>query len=131
MVCKSIIFVGFIIFVVIFNVVVCYFFVFLFVGFFFGINNIFFGWVFVIVGQIDEKKVVLFVIVNSLGNCVFIYMLYFWLKSYGDCYIVVWSVSIVFLGGVIVIVWFLKFMLKKINVRMRVENFNIINYYVY
>jgi hypothetical protein len=130
-VCKSITLVGFIISVATLNVAARYFSVFLFVGFSFGINNILLGWVSATVGQTDEKKAVSLAIANSLGNCASIYMPYLWPKSHGDRYIAAWSASIAFSGGVIVIAWFLKFMLKKTNARMRAENPNTINYYVY
>lgn len=130
-VCKTITLVGFIISVATLNVGARYFSIFLFVGFSFGINNILLGWVSATVGQTDEKKAVSLAIANSLGNCASIYMPYLWPQTDGPRYIPAWTASIVFSAGVIIIAWFLKFMLKKTNKRMREENPNTINYYVY
>ncbi|KAL2204527.1 MFS general substrate transporter [Sarocladium strictum] len=130
-VCKSITLVGFVISVATLNVGARYFAIFLFVGFSFGINNILLGWVSATVGQTDEKKAVSLAIANSLGNCASIYMPYLWPATDEPRFIPAWSASIAFSAGVIVIAWFLKFMLKKTNARMRAENPNTINYYVY
>lgn len=130
-VCKSITLVGFIISVATLNVAARYFAIFLFVGFSFGINNILLGWVSATLGQTDEKKAVSLAIANSLGNCASIYMPYLWPASDEPRYVPAWIASIAFSGGTIVIAWFLKFMLKRTNKRMRAENPNTINYYVY
>lgn len=130
-VCKSITLVGFVISVATLNVGARYFAVFLFVGFSFGINNILLGWVSATVGQTDEKKAVSLAIANSLGNCASIYMPYLWPNSDQPRFVPAWTASIVFSVGVIVIAWFLKFTLKKTNTKMRAENPNTINYYVY
>ncbi|KAI9147044.1 Major facilitator-type transporter hxnP [Paramyrothecium foliicola] len=130
-VCKCIAICGFIISVTTLNIGARYFSIFLFVGFSFGINNILLGWVSSTVGQTNEKKSVSLAIANSLGNCASIYMPYLWPSTDGPRYLPAWIASLCFSGGVIVITWFLRTMLKRHNSRKRAENPNETNFYVY
>lgn len=130
-VCKCIVMVGFIIPAVTFSLGARLFAIFLFVGFSFGINNILLGWASATLGQTPEKKAVSLAVCNTLGNLASVYTPYLWPKSDGPRYLPAWLASIGFSIGVVVIAWGLRITLKRQNAKMRRENPEMTNFYVY
>ncbi|KAH7353595.1 major facilitator superfamily domain-containing protein [Plectosphaerella cucumerina] len=130
-ICKGIAIVGFIISVSTLNVGARYFSIYLFVAFSFGVNNIMLGWVSATCAQTNEKKAVALAITNALGNCASIYMPYLWPATDAPRYLPAWIAALCFCGGVVVITWFLRTMLKRSNAKRREENPGETNFYVY
>jgi hypothetical protein len=129
--CKSLVLVGFIIPAVTNNFAARMFSIFLFVGFSFGINNIILSWASSILGQTNEKKAAAIAICNTLGNMSNVYTPYLWPASDSPHYLTAWIVSICFALGVILIAMPLKLTLKAQNKRMKRDNPEATNFYVY
>ncbi|KAF5715803.1 tartrate transporter [Fusarium globosum] len=129
--CKGIVLIGFIIPAVTNNFAARMLSIFLFVGFSFGINNIILSWISATLGQTNEKKAVAIAICNMLGNAANIYTPYLWPSSDSPHYLTAWIACICFAAGVILIAQVLKHALKAQNKRMRRDNPELTNFYVY
>ncbi|KAF4993959.1 hypothetical protein FGRMN_6090 [Fusarium graminum] len=129
--CKSLVMIGFIIPAATTNFAARMFSIFLFVGFSFGINNILLSWVSSTLGQTNEKKAVALAMCNMLGNLANVYTAYLWPSSDSPNYRTAWIALICFTAGVISITVLLKCGLKAQNKRMKRDNPEVTNLYVY
>ncbi|PVH94777.1 MFS general substrate transporter [Periconia macrospinosa] len=130
-ICKSIVLIGFIIPAATNNFAARLLSIFLFVGFSFGINNIVLSWVSSTLGQTNEKRSVALALCNMLGGLANIYTPYLWPSSDSPRYLTAWGASIGFAVGVILITLPLKYALKAQNKRMKRDNPEVMNLYVY
>lgn len=128
---KALVCIGFIIPAVTFSVPARMVAIFLFTGFSYGINNVILGWLSSTLGQTNEKKAVAIAICNSLGNMSAIYTPYLWPKSHGPRYLPAWMASISFSAAVVILAWVMKLVLARKNKKMRRDNPETTNFYVY
>lgn len=103
----------------------------LFVGATYGVNNIILGWTASVVGQTDEKKAVAIAMCNTFGNLASVYTPYLWPSSDAPRYLTPMMASVAFSGGVVICAWVLKLSLMRQNKKMRRENPEAANFYVY
>lgn len=103
----------------------------LFVGATYGVNNIILGWTASVVGQTDEKKAVAIAMCNTFGNLASVYTPYLWPASDAPRYLTPMMASVGFSGGVVVCAWVLRVALQRRNKKMREENPDETNFYVY
>jgi len=128
---KAVAMVGFIIGTVTLNVGARYFAMVLFVGAVYGVNNINLSWIASVLGQTDEKKAVAIAIANTLGNLSFVYTPYLWPDSSKPRFSMAMWASVGFCAGTIACAWVLKFILMRDNRKIRAQNNEAINFYVY
>lgn len=128
---KTIVIVGFVLPAVTFNLPVRLFGIFLFVGCSFGINNLILGWGSATLGQTNEKKAISLAMMNTTGGLASIYTPYLWPKTDGPRYLTAWMASIAWSIGVVVLAVFMKWSLKRRNRKMRENNPEETNFYVY
>lgn len=103
----------------------------LFVGATYGVNNINLSWTASVLGQTDEKKAVAIAIANTLGNLSFVYTPYLWPDSDAPLFPMAMWASVGFSAGVIVCAWTLRFILTRDNRKLRAQDNEAINFYVY
>ena len=103
----------------------------LFVGATYGVNNIILGWTASVVGQTDEKKAVAIAMCNTFGNLASVYTPYLWPKSDAPRYLTPMMASAAFSAGVIICAWVLRVALQQRNKKIREENPEETNFYVY
>lgn len=96
-----------------------------------GVNNIILGWAASVVGQTPEKRAVSIAMANTFGNLASVYTPYLWPKSDEPRYMMSMMASIGFSAGVIVCAWVLRIHLQRRNKKMREENPETTNFYVY
>ena len=82
-------------------------------------------------GQTDEKKAVAIAIANTLGNLSFVYTPYLWPVSSKPRFSMAMWASVGFCAGTIACAWVLKFILMRDNRKIRAQNNEAINFYVY
>lgn len=123
--------VGFAICVGSLNTGVRYFGVMLFVGATYGVNNIILGWTSSVLGQSDEKKAVALAMCNTFGNLASVYTPYLWPDTDAPRFTMAMSASIGFSLGVVICSWIMRFLLQRTNKKMRRENPETTNFYVY
>ncbi|KAJ4333503.1 hypothetical protein N0V95_009405 [Ascochyta clinopodiicola] len=128
---KAVAILGFIIGTVTLNVGARYFAMVLFVGATYGVNNINLSWTASVLGQTDEKKAVVVAIVNTLGNLSFVYTPYLWPDNGAPRFSMALWASVGFSAGVILCAWALRFILMRDNRKIRAQNNEAINFYVY
>lgn len=128
---KAIAIVGFIVGTVTLNIGARYFAVILFVGATYGVNNINLAWTGAVLGQTDEKKAVTLAIANTLGNLSFVYTPYLWPDSDAPRFGPAMWASVGFSAGVILVAWIIRFVLQRDNKKIREENSEAVNFYVY
>lgn len=103
----------------------------IFVGATYGVNNIIVSWNASILGQTDEKKAVAIAICNTAGNLASIYTPYLWPESDAPRYLTPMMAGVGFSAGVVVCAWVLKIALMRQNKKLREENPEETNFYVY
>ena len=86
---------------------------------------------FPVVGQTDEKKAVAIAMANTMGNLASVYTPYLWPKSAEPRYVQPMVASIAFSLGVVLCAWIMKISLQRKNKKMREQNPNETNFYVY
>ncbi|RYO92556.1 hypothetical protein DL766_002363 [Monosporascus sp. MC13-8B] len=128
---KALAIVGFAVATSTYNIGARYFAMVLFVGATYGVNNINLSWVSATVGQTDEKKAAALAIVNSLGNLSFVYTPYLWTADSAPLFRPAMLASVGFSIGVIVVAWAMKWILIRINRKMRAADTEAINFYAY
>lgn len=128
---KAIAIVGFAVGTLTLNIGARYFAMVLFVGATYGVNNINLSWAAAVVGQTDEKKAAVIAIVNTLGNLSFVYTPYLWPDSDSPRFPMAMWASVGFSAGVILCSWVLKFLLIRENRRIKAEDNEAVNFYVY
>ncbi|RYP25233.1 hypothetical protein DL765_000114 [Monosporascus sp. GIB2] len=128
---KALAIVGFAVATSTYNIGARYFAMVLFVGATYGVNNINLSWVSATVGQTDEKKAAALAIVNSLGNLSFVYTPYLWTADSAPLFRPAMLASVGFSIGVIVVAWAMKWILIRINRKIRVADTEAINFYAY
>lgn len=122
---------GFAICVSTLNTWVRYFGVMLFVSASYGVNTIVLGWVSSVLGQSDEKKAVALALCNTFGNLSAIYTPYLWPDSGAPRFVTAMTSSIAFSAAVIACAWVMRIILQRDNKRLRQNNPNVTNLYVY
>ncbi|KAJ4324615.1 hypothetical protein N0V94_001185 [Neodidymelliopsis sp. IMI 364377] len=128
---KAVAIIGFIIGTVTLNVGARYFAMTLFVMATYGVNNINLSWTAAVLGQTDEKKAVAVAIVNTLGNLSFVYTPYLWPDSDKPRFSMAMWASVGFSAGVILCAWVMRFILMRDNRKIRAQNNEAVNFYVY
>ncbi|KAH7416813.1 putative MFS transporter [Cadophora sp. MPI-SDFR-AT-0126] len=113
------------------NVPARYFAMCVFVGATYGVNNIGMGWVSSTLGQTNEKKAVAVAIANTLGNLASVYTPYLWPDSDAPRFGTAMGASIGFSAGVIVMAWVMRFILMRQNRKIKAEENEVTNLYVY
>lgn len=103
----------------------------LFVGATYGVNNISLGWTAACIGQTDEKRAAGLAFVNGFGNIALVYGSYLWPSSGSPRFIEAMTSSIGFSVAVIVLVWIIKWDLKRENERIKASNNEEVNLYIY
>lgn len=103
----------------------------LFVGATYGVNNIILGWTASVIGQTDEKKAVAIAMCNTFGNLASVYTPYLWPDSDAPRYLSPMMASVGFSAGVVICAWVMRLSLQKRNKKIREENFEATNFYVY
>lgn len=103
----------------------------LFVGATYGVNNIILGWTASVVGQTDEKKAVAIAMCNTFGNLASVYTPYLWPKSAAPRYLQPMIACIAFSAGVCICAWVLRIALQRQNKKIREQNPEETNFYVY
>ena len=122
---------GFIICVSTFNTWARYVGVMIFVSASYGVNTIVLGWVSSVLGQSDEKKAVALAMCNTFGNLSAIYTPYLWPDSDGPRFLIALTSSVAFSAGVIACTWLLRVLLVRKNRKMRHQNPETTNFFVY
>lgn len=113
------------------NTWVRYFGVMLFVSASYGVNTIVLGWVSSVLGQSDEKKAVALALCNTFGNLSAIYTPYLWPDSDAPRFVMAMTSSIAFSAAVIACAWVMRIILQRDNKRLREQNPDVTNLYVY
>lgn len=108
-----------------------YFGVMVFVSASYGVNTIVLGWVSSVQGQSDEKKAVSLALCNTFGNLSAIYTPYLWPDSDAPVFLKAMTSSIAFSFGVIACAWAMRWILQRANKKIREENPDATNFYVY
>ncbi|RYP48114.1 hypothetical protein DL769_011246 [Monosporascus sp. CRB-8-3] len=103
----------------------------LFVRATYGVNNINLSWPSATVGQTDEEKAAALAIVNSLGNLSFVYTPYQWSDDTAPLFRLAMLASVGFSVGVIMLAWAMKWILVRINRKIRAADTDAINFYAY
>ena len=103
----------------------------LFVGATYGVNNIILGWTASVVGQTDEKKTVAIAMCNTLGNLASVYTPYLWPSSAEPRYVQPMMASAGFSVGVVICAWIMRISLQRKNRKLKEENPDVDNLYVY
>lgn len=114
-----------------YNIGARYFAMILFVGATYGVHNIIIAWTAATVGQTNEKKAAAIAMANALGNLSFVYTPYLWPDSDAPLFRQAMIASIIFSMGVIAAVWVLRFILKRLNKKIRESDDEAVNFYVY
>ncbi|RYO99149.1 hypothetical protein DL764_006891 [Monosporascus ibericus] len=114
-----------------YNIGARYFAMILFVGATYGVNNINLSWTSATVGQTDEKKAAALAIVNSLGNLSFVYTPYLWSDDSAPLFRPAMLASVGFSVGVIMVAWTMKWILIRINRKIRATDTEAVNFYAY
>ncbi|BCS22548.1 uncharacterized protein APUU_30773S [Aspergillus puulaauensis] len=122
---------GFIICVATLDTWVRYFGVMVFVSASYGVNTLILGWVSSVLAQSNEKRAVTLALCNTFGNLSAVYTPYLWPDSDAPRFVTAMASSIAFSAGVIACGWVLRFALMRANRRLRNENPEITNFYVY
>ena len=128
---KAIVAVGFIICAASMSVPARFFAVFLFAGFSYGVNNILLSWAAATCGQTDEKKGVALALINMIGNSGSIFSPYLWPDSDSPRFLKAMLCSLAFCVSTVIMVWVMRFILKRENKRIRQDESEAVNYYVY
>lgn len=128
---KVVAIIGFMIGTLTLNTGARYFAIFLFVGFTYGVNNISLSWTASVLGQTDEKKAVAIALVNTLGNLSFVYTPYLWPSTSAPRYSMAMWASVGFSAVVVLCAWLLRLILMRDNRKIRAQNNEAINFYVY
>jgi hypothetical protein len=89
------------------------------------------SWTASVLGQTDEKKAVVVAIVNTLGNLSFVYTPYLWPDSGAPRFTMAMWASVGFSAGVILCAWVLRFILMRDNRKLRAQDNEAVNFYVY
>ncbi|KAL4879265.1 major facilitator superfamily domain-containing protein [Aspergillus karnatakaensis] len=122
---------GFTICVATLNTWARYFGAMVFVSASYGVNTIILGWVSSVLGQSDEKKAVALAMCNTFGNLSAVYTPYLWPDSAAPRFATAMASSIAFSAGVIACGWVLRFTIARANRRLREEDPETTNFYVY
>lgn len=89
------------------------------------------AWTAATVGQTDEKKAAAIAMANAFGNLSFVYKSYLWPASNAPLFRQAMIAGIIFSMGVIAAVWGLRFILKRMNRKIRESDDKAVNFYVY
>lgn len=84
-----------------------------------------------VVGQTDEKKAVAIAMANTFGNLASVYTPYLWPKSAEPRYVQPMVASIGFSIGVVICAWVMRIALQRQNKKIREQNPDRTNFYVY
>lgn len=123
--------VGFTISVSTLNVPARYVGIVIFVGATYGVNNIIIGWAASVLGETNEKRAVAIAMANTFGNLASVYTPYLWPDSDAPRFTLAMVASILFSLGVIVCAVFMRFMLRRMNKKMKEENPYTDNFFVH
>ncbi|KAJ4376000.1 hypothetical protein N0V83_001280 [Neocucurbitaria cava] len=128
---KLIAIIGFMIGTLTLNVGARYFAMVLFVGATYGVNNINLAWAAAVLGQTDEKRAVVLAIANTLGNLSFVYTPYLWPDSDKPRFGMAMWASVGFSAGVVLCAWVLRIIMQRDNRKIRAQDNEAVNFYVY
>jgi hypothetical protein len=103
----------------------------LFVGATYGVNNISLAWAGGVLGQTDEKRAIVLAICNTLGNLSFVYTPYLWPDSDKPRFGIAMWASVGFSAGVIACAWAIRLVLQRDNRKLRAQDSETVNFYVY
>ncbi|KAI6362826.1 hypothetical protein MCOR25_006090 [Pyricularia grisea] len=103
----------------------------LFVGSLAGVTNIVIGWTSSSLGQTDEKRAVAMAMANTCANLASVYTPYLWPDVDSPRFLKALVASAAFSVAVVAMVWFLRFMLRRKNEKMRKADPLTENFYVY
>lgn len=102
-----------------------------FVGSTYGVNNISLAWTASVIGQTDEKRAVGLALVNSIGNIAFVYSSYLWPDWDSPRFVIAMSSSAAFSIAVIACVWIIRWDLQRENRKIKSQESDVTNLYVY
>lgn len=103
----------------------------IFVGSTYGVNNLTLGWASSVLGETNQKRAIVIALCNTFGNLASVYSPYLWPDSSAPRFVMAMTASVGFSVGVIVMALFLRFMLRRINKKMRDEDPSATNFYVH
>lgn len=128
--CKVFTILGFVICVSTLNIAARYVGIMIFVGATYGVNNLTLSWASSVMGETNQKRAIVIAICNTAGNLASVYSPYLWPDSDSPRYVIAMTSSIGFSFAVILIALGVRFMLRRINRKMREENPEQTNFYV-
>ena len=128
--CKVFTIIGFTICVSTLNIAARYVGIMIFVGATYGVNNLTLGWASSVMGETNQKRAIVIAICNTAGNLASVYSPFLWPDSDSPRYVTAMTSSIGFSLAVIGLALGLRFMLRRINRKMREENPDETNFYV-
>ncbi|VUC26608.1 unnamed protein product [Clonostachys rosea] len=129
--CKLAAIVGFTLSVATLNIPARYCGIMIFVGATYGVNNLIVSWASNVLGESNEKRAVAIAMTNTFGNLASVYSPYLWPDADAPRFMKAMVSSIAFCVAVIICALGLKWWLKRLNKKMREENPNTENYFVY
>lgn len=129
--CKLAAIVGFTLSVAALNIPARYCGIMIFVGATYGVNNLIVSWASNVLGESNEKRAVAIAMTNTFGNLASVNSPYIWPDADAPRFMKAMVSSIAFCLAVIVCALGLKWWLKRLNKKMREENPNTENYFVY
>ncbi|KAH7372088.1 putative MFS transporter [Cadophora sp. MPI-SDFR-AT-0126] len=103
------------------NIGARYFAMVLFVGATYGVNNIGMGWVALTLGQTNEKKALAVALSNTLGEP----------RKHAPRVATAMAASIAFSVGTVICAWVMRFDLMRENKKIRAQENEAVNFYVY
>lgn len=128
---KVVAIVGFVLSVATLNIPARYVGIVIFVGATYGVNNLILGWAASVVAETNEKRAVAIAMANTCGNLASVYTPYLWPDSDAPRFTMAMVASVLFSIGVIMVAWFMRFWLRRMNKKMKEENPYTENLYVY
>lgn len=123
--------IGFVICVSTLNVAARYIGIMIFVGSTYGVNNLTLGWASSVLGETNQKRAIVIALCNTCGNLASIYSPYLWPDSSAPRFTMAMTSSVGFSTGVIIMALFVRFMLRRMNKKMREEDPTATNFYVH
>ncbi|KAK9313374.1 major facilitator superfamily domain-containing protein [Lipomyces starkeyi] len=97
----------------------------------YAVNSIILGWVGSTCGQTKEKKSSALAIVNTIANASFIWTPYLWPSSDSPRYLIAMSSSIAFSVATAMAAWVMRFILMRVNRKIRQSSDEATLFYAY
>ncbi|KAI0130277.1 major facilitator superfamily transporter [Xylariales sp. AK1849] len=87
----------------------------------YSVNSVIVGWTATTLSQSSEKKAVVLAMTNVSAQIASVYSAYLWPKSDGPRYVIGFSASAAFCFAALLVCWFMRFLLKRENERVKQE----------